>query len=168
MISDEERMPSSRRGTQARLDWLIDNSPAYAHFREKILKHRQVRRADFDHTGRRLYHELSKHFHENRIASDMDAKSIIVDMTQDFNKGVFTTLDGAVLESFLHYRHIPYTAISDNVIEEYTPGKPGGDLECTILPAGYRDQVNDTGLGGDKDSAGDKEDMENTVSMNPV
>lgn len=164
MISYEERMPSSRRGTQARLDWLIDNSPSYARFRERILKHRQVRRADFDHTGKRLYRELSKHFYENRIASGMNARSIIVDMTQDFKKGVFTPLDGAVLESFLHYRHIPYTAICDSVIEEYAPGKPGGDLECTIMPVGYRDQVYDTVLGG----AGNMEDMENTVSMNPV
>lgn len=105
------------------------------------MKHRGIRRIDFDRSGRSLYHELSKHFHENRIPLDSNQDDIIVDMTQAYTNGVFNTLDGAVLESFLHYRYIPYTAITDGAVEQYAPAELGGDLQRTVMPLGYREEL---------------------------
>lgn len=140
-VSAEEKVPSTKREVQARIDWIIDNSPSYNTYRENIIRHRQIRKIDFDRTSHNVYRELSKYFHENRIGSlDKNADSIIVDMTQDFKKGVFSTVDGAVLESFLHYRQVPYTAILDDFIEQYSPSEPWGNLERTVMPAAYRDE----------------------------
>lgn len=140
-MQDYERLPSLTRGTQPRLDWISSFSPNYARFRDKILQHRGIRKIDFDRSAKSLYHELSKCFHENRIPLDSNQDDIIVDMTQAYTNGVFTTLDGAVLECFLHYRYIPYTAITENAVEQYYPVKLDGDLERTVLPVGYREQL---------------------------
>lgn len=179
-LSPEEKIPSSKRGVQARLDWIIDNSPAYNRFREKIIIHREIRRVDFDRTSHTVYHELSKYFHENRLAADKNADNIVVDMTQDFKKGVFGTLDGAALECFLHYRHIPYTTIYNNVVEQYALIEPWGDLERTVMPADYRQELYDRLLNGSygiakvDDNAAKENDkakenaMETTVSISPA
>lgn len=105
-----------------------------------MIIHRQIRKIDFNRTIHNVYHELSKYSHENLIQSlDTNADDIIVDMTQDLKKGVYSTVDGAVLESFLHYRHVPYTAILDHVMELYSPSEPWGNLERTVMLATYRD-----------------------------
>lgn len=45
------------------------------------------------------------------------------------------------LETSLHYRYIPYTAISDGAVEKYAPVELGGDLERTVMPLGYREKL---------------------------
>lgn len=177
-LTAEERVPNTKRGVQARIDWIIENSPTYNTFREKIIRHRQIRKVDFNRTSHNVYHELSKYFHENRIGSlDKNADSIIVDMTQDFKKGVFSTVDGAVLESFLHYRHVPYTAILDDIIEQYSPSEPWGNPEHKVMPAAYREELYDRlfkGNAGDDDDVVDEKGfleenaVEKTVSSSPA
>lgn len=46
-----------------------------------------------------------------------------------------------MLESFLHYRHIPYTTIDNDIIEQYSPSEPWGNLEGTVMPPAYREEL---------------------------
>lgn len=173
-VSPDEKVPSTRKGVQPRIDWIIDYSPAYAIIRERIITRRQIRRVDFDRASRNIYHELSKYFHENRIAGDKNADRIIVDMTQDFKKGVFGIAEGGVLESLLHYRHIPYTTIRDDTVEQFAPSKPWGNLEGTVMPPTYRQELYETLLEGPMDLVtvdGDTEKVTGvvkTVSTSPA
>lgn len=106
------------------------------------------------------------HFRENRIPRPTNQDDIIVDMTQAYTSGDFSTLAGAVLESFLHYRDIPYTAITDHAVEQYAPTELGGDLERKVMPSGYREVLYRRVLNRRNFEVAE-DDGEPTVSMSP-
>lgn len=101
-------------------------------------------------------------------------------MTQDFKKVVFSKVDGAVLESFLHYRHMPYTTIDNDIIKQYAPSELCGNLEGTVMPPAYREELYNRlfgesqeveqvhGDGVKRNGVTEENAEENTVSINPT